>query len=252
MQLRDLVNSTSNLHGNWTGPPCSKSNQSRWAGIACSDWHVSHLVLEGIQLTGSLPPMFLLNLTFLTKLSFRNNSLTGSLPDLTKLNNLEYVFLSRNHFSGSIPSGYIDLPKLTGLELQENDISGEIPPFNQQSLIAFNVSNNNLEGEIPETPVLQRFPGSSYANNSDLCGGSNIPGLTPCPVAVPPGRAPAPSPVPSRKKNQGVLQLWSICLIAAAATLVPLSLILIYLCYYTRVYGRKTKQDPVLPGTLKV
>lgn len=77
MQLRDLVNSTSNLHGNWTGPPCSKSNQSRWAGIACSDWHVSHLVLEGIQLTGSLPPMFLLNLTFLTKLSFRKKLADG-------------------------------------------------------------------------------------------------------------------------------------------------------------------------------
>ncbi|KAI3454267.1 hypothetical protein Pfo_010930 [Paulownia fortunei] len=246
MQLRDIVNSTSNLHANWTGPPCNK-NQSRWAGIACSDWHVTHLVLEGIQLTGSLPSMFLQNLTFLSKLSFRNNSLHGPLPNLTNLMHLEFVFLSRNQFSGSIPPGYIDLPKLTKLELQENDLSGQIPPFNQQSLIAFNVSNNKLGGPIPETPVLQRFPKSSYANNPALCGG--IPGLSPCPIPPPaPGIAPAPSPAPPREKDDGALELWSIALIAAAAALVPLSVILIFLCYYRRVYGKKTKIDQELPG----
>ncbi|KAK6123662.1 hypothetical protein DH2020_042596 [Rehmannia glutinosa] len=247
LQLRDIVNSSSNLHANWTGPPCNK-NQSRWAGIACSDSHVTHLVLEGIQLTGSLPSMFLHNLTFLTKLSFRNNSLYGPLPNLTSLTNLEFVSLSRNQFSGPIPSAYIDLPKLTKLELQDNDLSGQIPPFNQQSLIAFNVSNNELEGPIPETPVLQRFPKSSYANNSGLCGG--IPGLSPCPITVPP--PPPPSPVPSRDKDDGPIKLWSIALIAAAASLIPVSIILICLCYYRRVYGKKTKQDQEQPGEVYI
>lgn len=250
MQLRDIVNSTSNLHTNWTGPPCTKKNQSRWGGVACSDWHVTHLVLEGIQLTGSLPPLFLQNLTFLSKLSFRNNSLRGPLPNLTNLMHLEFVFLSKNQFSGSIPSGYIDLFSLTKLELQENDLSGQIPPFNQQSLIAFNVSNNKLEGPIPVTPVLQRFPESSYANNSALCGGSL--GLIPCPIAPAPppvpGIAPAPSPVPPTEKDDGALELWGIALIAAAAALVPLSVILIFLCYYRRVYGKKTTKDQELPG----
>lgn len=227
IQLRDAVNSSSNLHANWTGPACNTKNQSRWAGVGCSDWHVTGLVLEGIQLTGDLPPTLFQRLTFLSKLSFRDNSLRGPLPNLTNLVQLEYVFLSRNQFSGSIPSSYIDLPKLTKLELQENDLSGQIPPFNQQSLIAFNVSSNELQGEIPQTPVLHRFPQSSYANNSALCGG-DIPGLSPCPLVPVP--APAPPP-PSRKKHGGRLQPWSIALIAAAAALAPLSLILICLCY---------------------
>ncbi|KAK4428211.1 Leucine-rich repeat receptor-like protein kinase PXC1 [Sesamum alatum] len=241
MQLRDVVNSTYNLHANWTGPPCNNKNQSRWAGIACSDWHVTHLVLEGIELTGSLPSMFLQNLTFLTKLSFRNNSLHGPLPNLTNLLHLEFVFLSRNQFSGSIPSAYVDLPRLTKLEIQENDLSGQIPPFDQQSLIAFNVSNNKLEGPIPGTPVLQRFPKSSYDNNSDLCG--EIPGLSPCaiPVLPPvPGIAPAPSPFPSRKEDHGVLKSWSIALIAAGAAAVLVFVILMFPCYCRRLCGEKT------------
>lgn len=224
IQLREAVNSSSNLHANWTGPACNTKNESRWAGVGCSDWHVTGLVLEGIQLTGYLPPTLFQRLTFLSKLSFRDNSLCGPLPNLTNLGQLEYVFLSRNQFSGSIPSSYIDLPKLTKLELQENDLSGQIPPFNQQSLIAFNVSSNELQGEIPQTPVLQRFPQSSYANNSALCG--DIRGLSPCPL-IP---VPAPAPAPSRKKDGGRLQPWSIALIAAAAALAPLSLILICLC----------------------
>ncbi|KAL0417364.1 UNVERIFIED_CONTAM: Leucine-rich repeat receptor-like protein kinase PXC1 [Sesamum latifolium] len=188
MQLRDVVNSTYNLHANWTGPPCNDMNQSRWAGIGCSDWHVTHLVLEGIELT--------------------------------------------------------DLPRLTKLELQENDLSGQIPPFDQQSLIAFNVSNNKLEGPIPSTPVLQRFPKSSYDNNSDLCG--EIPGLSPCSISVPPpvpGIAPAPSAFPSRKEDHGVLKSWSIALIAAGAAAVLVFVILMLLCYCTRVCGEKTKKQ---------
>ncbi|KAL2243803.1 UNVERIFIED_CONTAM: Leucine-rich repeat receptor-like protein kinase PXC1, partial [Sesamum indicum] len=253
MQLRDVVNSTYNLHANWTGPPCSDKNQSRWAGIGCSDWHVTHLVLEGIELTGSLPSMFLQNLTFLTKLSFRNNSLHGPLPNLTNLLHLEFVFLSRNQFSGSIPSDYIDLSRLTKLELQENDLSGQIPPFDQQSLIAFNVSNNKLEGPIPMTPVLQRFPKSSYDSNSDLCG--EIPGLSPCAISVPPpvpGIAPAPSPFPSRKEDHGVLKSWSIALVAAGAAAVLVFVILMFLCCRKRVCGEKTKKQQEQRGEVDI
>ncbi|KAL2478880.1 putative leucine-rich repeat receptor-like protein kinase [Forsythia ovata] len=242
MQLRDIVNSSFNLHGNWTGPPCHK-NHSRWAGIACLDWHVTHLVLEGIRLTGSLPPLFLQNITFLSKLSFRNNSLDGPLPDLTNLEHLEFVFLSQNHFSGSIPFDYVDLTKLTRLELQENDLTGKIPPFDQQSLVAFNVSHNQLGGQIPQTPVLARFSMSSYDNNSNLCG---WPLGRPCPILPPvPSNAatPSPPPIPPRDNDNGALHPWTLGLIAAAAALVPLSVILIFLCYYRRIFGKETKNE---------
>ncbi|XP_052183317.1 probable leucine-rich repeat receptor-like protein kinase At1g68400 [Diospyros lotus] len=257
LQLRDsasMMNSTtctSNyLHANWTGPPCYK-NQSRWAGIACFNCHVTHLVLEGIQLTGSLPPSssFLHNLTFLSKLSFRNNSIYGPLPNLTNLVHLQFLFLSYNLFSGLIPLHYIDLPQLRKLELQNNSLQGSIPPFDQPSLTAFNVSCNHLEGSIPPTHVLQSFPESSYDHNSDLCGQPLSIPCPPPPVPPPPAGAlaPSPIPIPSKERRKRQLQVWGIALIAAAFALIPFSIVLVLVCYYyhkrSDSHAKEAKED---------
>ncbi|XVF09369.1 hypothetical protein REPUB_Repub07fG0086800 [Reevesia pubescens] len=225
LQLRDSVASP-NLHSNWTGPPCL-NNQSRWGGIACSNGHVVRLVLDGIQLTGSVPPAFLHNLTLLTKLSLRNNSIFGPLPDLTNLEHLEYVFLSHNLFTGSIPFDYIQLPNLKKIELQQNYLQGEIPPFNQQNLVAFNVSYNSLQGPIPETDVLQRFPESSYLYNSGLCGN---PLKKKCPVP------PSPTPLPSNSGKKS-FEARNLAFIVAVSVLVPVLVIFVFvfLWYYKRV-----------------
>lgn len=240
LQLRDGLQSNANLHSKWTGPPC-EGNTSNWPGVACSDWHVTRLVLQGIHLTGSLPTSFLQNLTLLSKLDLTNNSVFGPLPNLSGLSRLEFVFLSQNHFLGSIPLEYIHLPNLKKLELNDNDLQGSIPPFDQQSLIAFNVSANRLEGKIPETAVLQRFSESSYGDNPDLCG---KPLETPC--RIPP--LPPPPPPTIKKKNKG-LEVWSIALIAAAGALVLLSITLLLCCCYYRSALRKKEAETEQKGT---
>nr|GME03266.1 probable leucine-rich repeat receptor-like protein kinase At1g68400 [Ipomoea batatas]GME09119.1 probable leucine-rich repeat receptor-like protein kinase At1g68400 [Ipomoea batatas] len=169
LQLRDGLQSNANLHSKWTGPPC-QGNSSNWPGIACSDWHVTRLVLPGINLTGSLPVSFLQNLTLLSKLDLTNNSIFGPLPNLSSLSRLEFLFLSQNRFSGSIPLGYIHIPNLKKLGLDQNGLQGSIPPFDQTSLVGFNVSGNRLEGKIPETAALQRFSESSYGDNPGAGG----------------------------------------------------------------------------------
>ncbi|OWM81434.1 hypothetical protein CDL15_Pgr007472 [Punica granatum] len=52
-----------------------------------------------------------------SQLNLRNNSISGAVPALVGLLHLEDVSLSRNGFSGSIPSEYAELPTLTKLEL---------------------------------------------------------------------------------------------------------------------------------------
>ncbi|XP_058100009.1 probable leucine-rich repeat receptor-like protein kinase At1g68400 [Magnolia sinica] len=240
--VRDSLTSTANLHSMWTGPPCH-NNISKWVGIACLNSHVVHIVLEGIQLNGSLPTTFLQNITYLSKLSLRNNSLFGPLPSFANLVHLQYIFLSQNHFSGPIPLEFINLPNLKRLELQENLLNGTIPPFNQSTLTAFNVSNNFLNGPIPETPVLLRFPRSSYDHNSELCGqplGKPCQIVPVAPVGGPPPTSPSPRvPTPSKDKT---LRVWSIALIAVAALLVPFTVMLVFLCYYRRKHGKGTKE----------
>ncbi|KAM7269312.1 hypothetical protein ACFE04_024809 [Oxalis oulophora] len=239
LKLRDSIDTSANLHSLWTGPPCSL-NQTNWPGIACSNSHVVRLVLQGINLTGALPPTFLHNLTFLTKLSFRNNSISGPLPNLTNLMHIEHVFLSHNHFSGSIPLDYIHLPNLIKLELQRNYLSGLIPPFNQFTIKDFNVSRNNLEGPIPQTKVLGRFPESSFDHNLALCG---KPSKKSCTILSP---APTPTPLPPTNalKPDKVLKKWVITLIISIVVIF-LALVMITFFYYHKRRHKKetTTQD---------
>uniref|UniRef100_A0A7N0T5Y4 Uncharacterized protein n=1 Tax=Kalanchoe fedtschenkoi TaxID=63787 RepID=A0A7N0T5Y4_KALFE len=48
-------------------------------------------------------------------------------------------------------------------------IDGSIPPFNQDSLAVFNVSSNNLDGQIPGTSALRRFSKSSFDKITQAC-----------------------------------------------------------------------------------
>ncbi|RYR58022.1 hypothetical protein HN51_008233 [Arachis hypogaea] len=234
--IRDSLNSSIDLHGNWVGPPCIGENQSKWFGITCSNFHVVHIVLEGINLSGTLKnPTFLQNITLLKKLSFRNNLLLGMLPNLTNLVSLEEVIFSDNHFSGKIPSGYVDLPILRVLELQENYLDGQIPSFDQPSLESFNLSYNHLVGPIPQTHVIQRFPVSSFDNNTDLCG-KPLDKL--CPEPSP---APSPMPEPEVRKNKR-LKVWIIALIASSSALFLFLIIVALLFCKRRASAEETRR----------
>ncbi|KAI3418246.1 Protein kinase domain-containing protein [Psidium guajava] len=254
VRLRDYLKSpTFNVRGNWSGPPCT-NNGSRWVGVSCLNSHVVHLVLDELHLAGSLPPRFLENVTFLSRLSFRDNSISGPLPNLTNLIYLRDVLLSGNRFSGPIPLDYVDLLRLKNLELLENNLSGGIPPFGQLTLIGFNISYNRLEGPIPQTRVLQKFPGSSYDHNPGLCG---RPLETACPVAPPPYIPPTPTPAPvpfippTAQLTKG-LRAWIIALIAVAAVLVPLISVAVFVFYCKMGFSRKeqAREDEGVNGSV--
>ncbi|WCJ29161.1 Leucine-rich repeat protein kinase family protein [Euphorbia peplus] len=236
LELRDSITSSASLHNNWTGPPCINQNISRWIGITCCNSHVIHLVLDHIHLTGSLPPTFLSNLTFLTILTLNHNSISGPLPNLTHLKHLTRLSLSFNRFTSHIPYHYTQLPNLTTLELQFNGLDGEIPPFDQNSLTEFNVSGNRLRGLIPDTGVIRRFERSSFDHNRDLCG---------FPVGLCDVVSPAPAPVPGgytaaekdRKKRKPI---WVNVLIAVP---VGFMVLIVFLCCYRKVKNQETVKE---------
>ncbi|CAI9777668.1 unnamed protein product [Fraxinus pennsylvanica] len=173
----------------------SSATPCTWPGVICSpdNSSVTELHFPGMGLSGMLPPNTISNMTNLTTLSLRYNALSGPLPaDLfTSRSLLRNLYLQHNFFSGQIPdslftitslvrvnlaenifSGPISpafnkLIRLGTLYLQENHFSGSIPDLNLPSLVQFNVSNNNLTGEIPKG-----FSGkskSSFLGNA-LCG----------------------------------------------------------------------------------
>ncbi|KAE8682771.1 putative inactive receptor kinase [Hibiscus syriacus] len=165
-----------------------------WQGVTCYQQNVVRLILEDLDLGGIFAPNTLSQLSQLRVLSLQNNSLTGSIPDLSGLVNLKTLFLDRNFFTGSFPLSLLSLHRirtldfsynnLTGsipstlasvdrlyyLRLDRNRLNGTIPPLNQSSLKIFNVSGNSLTGAIPVTPTLLRFEFSCFSWNPGLCG----------------------------------------------------------------------------------
>ncbi|KAJ8753746.1 hypothetical protein K2173_026422 [Erythroxylum novogranatense] len=166
--------------------PCS------WAGVRCEQNRVAVLRLPGVSLTGQLPTGVFSNLTKLRTLSLRLNALTGQLPsDLaacTSLRNLylqgnilsgeipDFLFsiqslvrlnLGENNFTGGISESFNNFTRLRTLFLENNQLSGSVPDLKLEKLEQFNVSNNLLNGSIPER--LQSFESTSFLGNS-LCG----------------------------------------------------------------------------------
>ncbi|KAL2503300.1 Pollen receptor-like kinase 1 [Forsythia ovata] len=179
---------------NWdpTKPPCN-GDKENWDGVLCHNGILWGLKLENMGLGGVIDIDTLSELTNLRAISLMNNNFDGSLPNLTKLGTLKTIYLSNNKFSGEIPEHLFDatlslkkihlsqnkfsgqipvsltiLPKLMELMLEDNQFEGLIPEFHQDRLKWFNVSNNQLEGEIPSS--LSHINATAFYGNKDLCG----------------------------------------------------------------------------------
>ncbi|KAL4385764.1 hypothetical protein GQ457_15G003720 [Hibiscus cannabinus] len=156
------------------------------------------LFLYGNNLSGSLPPL-ICNLPRLQNLDLSNNSMSGSLPEnLKNCKQLQRLILAENKFSGEIPGGiWPELDNLVQLDLSSNEFNGSIPStigelnslsttlnlsFNHLSgklpktlgdlpvTVGFDLRNNNLSGEIPETGSFANQGPTAFLNNPLLCG----------------------------------------------------------------------------------
>uniref|UniRef100_A0A0E0MZ37 Protein kinase domain-containing protein n=1 Tax=Oryza rufipogon TaxID=4529 RepID=A0A0E0MZ37_ORYRU len=190
----------------------SSTSACGWVGVTCDAGNatVVQVRLPGVGLIGAIPPGTLGRLTNLQVLSLRSNRILGGIPDdvlqlpqlrllflqnnllsgaippaVSKLAALERLVLSSNNLSGPIPFTLNNLTSLRALRLDGNKLSGNIPSISIQSLVVFNVSDNNLNGSIPAS--LARFPAEDFAGNLQLCGSP----LPPCKSFFP---SPSPSP----------------------------------------------------------
>lgn len=198
-------------------PPCPLQGNS-WVGLNCAKEQVRAISLYNMGLAGKIDTRPLEQLQGLKFISMANNSFTGPIPEFNRLAGLKGVYLTGNKFSGEIPSDYFanmkslkklwlsnnefsgkipesitQLPILKELRLENNQFSGPIPQLKQQALSDVDMSNNKLEGEIPE-PLL-KFNATAFKNNTGVC--SKKLGIK-CSAAPPPansGDAAAPSNV---------------------------------------------------------
>lgn len=85
---------------------------------------------------------------------------------LTRLNRLNYLDLSLNRFSGSIPGILFTFP-LSNLQLQRNLFTGPVLPVHQVRIAIVDLSFNRLSGQI--SPLLASVQ-VLYLNNNRFMG----------------------------------------------------------------------------------
>ncbi|XP_022933716.1 probable inactive receptor kinase At2g26730 [Cucurbita moschata] len=204
------------------------------------------LSLRSNKISGELPADFS-NLTFLRSLYLQDNELSGELPaSVTQLTRLNRLDLSSNNFTGSIPFSINNLTHLSGLFLENNGFTGSLPSIPASNLTSFNVSNNQLNGSIPET--LSKFSAASFAGNLALCGG-------PLPSCNPFFPSPAPSPTSAVKPPEIPVELKSkklsiaaiVGIVVGAAFVAFLLLLLLIFCL-----RRRQSRQPAKPSSTVV
>ncbi|KAK8627033.1 hypothetical protein V6N13_134662 [Hibiscus sabdariffa] len=152
------------INDNWNGLHCYR-NASFWDGVRCVNGRVTAMILESRGLSATISDDAFVSFSELVTLSLKNNSLSGKIMDFSSNLKLRDVDLSKNMFDGPIPRSLLSLELLQSLQLQDNQLIGPMPEFNQKRLIVFNVSNNKITGPIPGTGSLKSFSAASYSGN---------------------------------------------------------------------------------------
>lgn len=109
------------------------NNNSAWLSAPVAQWYGILLTADGCRVRN---------------ISLVNNNLTGTLPNLN-LPKLTGLFLHDNQITGSL-SDFWGLPDLKYFGMNGNQLDGDIPDFsNLPNLEGLYLSNNQLSGNIP-------------------------------------------------------------------------------------------------------
>ncbi|KAM7496342.1 hypothetical protein LguiA_020756 [Lonicera macranthoides] len=142
------------------------------------------LQLDNNHFDGSTIPAAYGNMSRLLKLSLRNCSLQGPIPDLSRIPKLAYIDLSSNRLNGSIPTDKLS-EEITTIDLSQNKLTGTIPAnFSGLPLLQrLSLLNNSLNGSVPSAIWQNRTFNTSdrlildLQNNmfSNVLGSLNLP-----------------------------------------------------------------------------
>ncbi|KAJ4711471.1 Leucine-rich repeat receptor-like protein kinase family [Melia azedarach] len=144
-----------------------------WFHVTCdADNRVTRLDLGNGKLSGNLVPE-LGKLERLQYLELYMNNLVGPIPkELGGLKSLISLDLYHNNLTGPIPPSLSKLSNLKFLRLNGNRLSGRIPRDLTKlgNLKILDVSNNDLCGTIPTSGSFSKFSEESFINNPRLEG----------------------------------------------------------------------------------
>ncbi|KAI4357659.1 hypothetical protein L6164_001594 [Bauhinia variegata] len=177
-----------NLAENSLGSNSNKDLEFLKLMTNCSKLRILGLTLN--SLGGSLPNSIGNLSTQLESLYLGGNQIYGEIPaTIGNLVHLDLLAMESNHLSGIIPTSFgklhkIELLSLQFLDLSQNNLSGSIPQALQgiSTLEYLNISFNMLDGEVPTKGVFANASAVAVIGKNKLCGGISELQLPPCPM----------------------------------------------------------------------
>jgi len=147
------------------------ASAAAWQDVSVTGGDVTGLSLAANHLRGPFPAC----LTRLTGLSFLNlsgNQLSGLLPDLRPLQQLQYLIARDNQLTGPLPTGLGTLAGLNTLDLADNRLTGRLPGElgRCQGLRSLVLTNNQLSGPLPDSLALIPYLPYCYLGNNRFSG----------------------------------------------------------------------------------
>ncbi|MCD7468867.1 hypothetical protein HAX54_007413 [Datura stramonium] len=177
-------NQNNSLLDSWSPSPASAKNSSGlgerssdacrdWYGVICVDGRINRLNITNASVIGTLYDFPFSSLRFLEYVDLSMNQLSGTIPfEIGKLTNLVYLNLSSNQILGTLPPQIGSLTKLKTLCISENRLNGSIPVEIGKlvNLVEACLRKNQLTGNIP--PEIGNLISAKlfYASYNELCG----------------------------------------------------------------------------------
>ncbi|KAK4606919.1 hypothetical protein RGQ29_000941 [Quercus rubra] len=139
------------------------------------------LQLDNNNFNGTTIPANYSKMSKLLKLSLRNCSLQGPIPDFSQIPNLLYLDLSSNQLNGTIPLDRF-FENITTILLSHNRLTGAIPSnfsvSNLHDLQRLSIANNLLSGTVPsfiwENRALRGMEKLTVLRGNPLCSDSKL------------------------------------------------------------------------------
>lgn len=154
------------------------SHVCTWQGVFCEQYtqNVVKFVASNLGLSGVIPDNTIGKLKSLEYLDVSDNQITHLPSDFWSLGSLEFLNLSHNLFSETLPTNIDNFGQLETLDLSQNSFFGNIPEtfsslaslqvlkldqnffesniplgiLNCQSLVSIDLSSNQLNGTLPD------------------------------------------------------------------------------------------------------
>ncbi|KAE8710894.1 hypothetical protein F3Y22_tig00110318pilonHSYRG00009 [Hibiscus syriacus] len=194
LMFKNTLSNPSALYSwNASAPPCT-GEASNWVGILCNEQgKVKGLQLDSMGLSGVVNVESLHELQDLRLPNLMKNNFEGRIPEIKKMNRLQTLFLSNNHFSGEIPDNkFGEMTWLRKVFLANNIFSGKIPSSlsTLPHLSILKMEGNEFSGPGPIPKSFSKMSATMFSGNRNLCE----PPLIECDSRRRPLRPPPSSP----------------------------------------------------------